>query len=256
MFKFNLNKKTVVVLSVVIFFFAALGIYFTVNDNNNTETTPSPTNSQQNFDFVKEDVSESDSAQYFESFGVGKLKVVTYGGPKSIKTSILRGQEYALLRNPVSVGGLELTVSNPQGDYYFAENSLGEKILYTEGDPESVFGYNEVGIISELLIRERIPSAEYYASYPIQELAEQSGFSPIRDDGASNRYLKTKYLKITNLNNNRQVIVEIDGRNSVEGTLYVSEATRRALLVDEGALGSFGLEIVDKENNSLGVVRR
>ena len=69
-------------------------------------------------------------------------------------------------------------------------------------------------------------------------------------------FLGTKYLRITNLNNNRQVIVEIDARNSIEDTLLISEATRRALLIDNGSLGSFSLEIIPQENNTLGVVRR
>lgn len=35
----------------------------------------------------------------------------------------------------------------------------------------------------------------------------------------------------------------------------ISEATKNALRVDNGSTGSFSLEIVEKENNSLGVVR-
>ena len=250
-----LSKRLIGIITVAVIFFAALGIYFTVNNEEETPTVE-PTNQQQNFDFVKEDVSKTDSSQYFESFGVGKLKVITYGGFRSVKTAVQGNREFALIRNPEEVGGLELVISNEQGDYYFAEDFMGEKIPYPDGEPESVFGYDQTGLVSGKIIRDRISSAEYYASYPTADLAKQSGFTVIGDNGASDRYLKSKYLRITNLNNNRQVIVEIDDRNPIEGTMYISEATRRALMVDEGSLGSFGLEIIEKENNSLGLVRR
>lgn len=248
------RTRLIIIISSIVLFFAALGIFFTVQDN--TESVPALENTNQNpeFDFVKEDEVRAD-AEYFETFGSSKLKVATYGGPADIKTTTQGSNEYALIRNPKNSGGLDFVLSNDLGEYYIAKDSVGEKIIFTEGNPDARFGYTDVGEVSGKFIRERIPSAEYYAAYPISELAVKSNFEVVGDEGASSRFLGTKYLKITNLNNNRQVIVEIDSRNHIEDTLLISEATRKALLVDNNILGSFNLEIVDKENNTLGIVR-
>lgn len=250
-----LNKKTIIIISIVVVIFAGLGLFFTLQNNSSEETLNQ--NTQANFDFVKEDqVSEGDSAEYFESFGLSKLKVTTYGGPADIKTLVQNNSEYALTKNPQSTGGLTFALSNEMGEFYFAQDENSSKILYPEGTSEGKFGYEDVGLVSGILTRERIPSAEYYAAYPSEDLSSQMGFEAYRDDGSTNRFLNSKYLKITNLNNNRQVIVQIDTRHDVEGSLLISEATRKALLVDNGIMGSFSLEVVEKENNTLGVVRR
>jgi hypothetical protein len=248
------KARLIIIITAIVIFFAALGIYFTVS-NSTPEQTPSSQTPEQQFDFVKEDEAK-DSAEYFENFGVGKLKVTTYGGEEDVRTSTQGANEYALIRNPKEVGGLEFSSSNSYGDFYFAKDVNGEKILFPEGTPDGKFGYNDEGEASGELIREKIPDTEYYAAYPISSLAQKSGFQAVGDEGSSSRFLGTKYLKITNLNNNRQVVVEIDARNSIEDTLLVSEATRKALLIDNGALGSFSLEIIPQENNTLGVVRR
>lgn len=248
------KTRLIIIITAAVIFFAALGIYFTVSNN-----TPEPAQENlipsQQFDFVKEDETQ-DSAEYFENFGVGKLKVTTYGGEDDIRTSTQGSNEYALIRNPRDVGGLEFSASNSYGDFYFAEDANGEKILFPAGSPDGKFGYNDIGEASGELIREKISDTEFYAAYPIKSLAQKAGFQPVGDEGSSSRFLGTKYLKITNLNNNREVIVEIDARNSIEDTLLVSEATRKALLIDNGAFGSFSLEIIPQENNTLGVVRR
>jgi hypothetical protein len=250
------RARLIIITTAAVIFFAALGIYFTVSKNT-PEAVPQNQIPSQQFDFVKEDQAQvQDSAEYFETFGVGKLKVTIYGGEGDIRTSIQGGNEYALIRNPKDIGGLEFSTSNSYGDFYFAIDGDGNKILFPEGSPDGKFGYNDVGEASGELIREKIPDTEYYAAYPTNSLAQKSGFQAIGDEGSSSRFLGTKYLKITNLNNNRQVIVEIDSRNTLEDTLLVSEATRRALMIDNGALGSFSLEIISPENNTLGVVRR
>lgn len=248
------KTRLILIIVAAVIFFAALGVYFTVSDNTQEQNSLSPV--QQNPEFVSEDVvKEETSVNDFETFGTTKLKVVTYGGVSDIKTALISQKEHALIRNPRNTGDLEFHKSDSFGEYYFAENSDGEKIEYTQGTPEGIFGIGDRGEVSGILILERNPSTEYYASYPIQELAKKYGFIAVRDDQTTNNFLKNKYLKITNLNNNRQVVVEIDSRNPIEDTLYVSEATRKALMIDENALGSFSLEIVDKQNNTLGVVR-
>lgn len=248
------KTRLIIIITAIIIFFAALGIYFTVS-NNTQDTSPQSQVPSQQFDFVKED-EVTDSAEYFDNFGVGKLKVTTYGGEGDIRTSTQGSNEYALIRNPKDVGGLEFSASNAYGDFYFAKDADGEKIIFPAGNPDGKFGYTDVGEASGELIREKISDTEYYAAYPISSLAQKSGFQAVGDEGSSSRFLGTKYLRITNLNNNRQVIVEIDARNSIEDTLLISEATRRALLIDNGSLGSFSLEIIPQENNTLGVVRR
>jgi len=248
------KTRLILIIVAVVIFFAALGVYFTVSDNTQDQNNLLPT--QQNPDFVSEDVVKEDTGvNDFETFGATKLKIVTYGGVSDIKTALSGQREFALIRNPRNTGDLEFHKSDSFGEYYFAENINGEKIEYTEGTPEGIFGIGDKGEVSGILISDRNTSTEYYASYPIQELAKKYGFIAVRDDPITNSFLKNKYLKIKNLNNNRQVVVEIDSRNPIEDTLYVSEATRKALMIDENALGSFSLEIVDKENNKLGVVR-
>lgn len=250
------KQKIIIGVSIIIIIFAIFGIIFTFQDRAQ-EPSPQTENapSEQSFDFVKEDTS-SDSAEYFESFGLNKLKINVYGGPSDIKT-ILKGQsEYSLIRNPKNIGGLEFVSSNEFGEYYFAKDSDGQNIIFKEGDANGRFGYSDVGEVSGVLVRERIPSAEYYAAYPTSELALKSGFALVEDTGIANRFLATKYLKIKNLNNNREVVVEIDSRNPVEDTLMISEATRVALGLDNNSLGSFELMLVEKENYALGVIRR
>lgn len=246
------RKKIIIIVFAIILIFAIFGFIFTITSKKEVETTQIDTE-QVSFDFVKED-EVSDSTEYFNSFGSSKLKVTTYGGSKDIRTSIQNKNEYALIKNPKNTGDLEFFSTDSYGDFYLAKDADGSKIIFTEGDPQGKFGYGEVGEVSGVLIQSRIPSAEYYAAYPINEFAIRSGFQAFADNGASNNLLQTKYLRITNLNNNRQVIVEIDTRNAIEDSLLISEATRKALHVDEGTLGSFNLEVVDKTNNTLGVV--
>lgn len=249
------NKQIIVIVGVIIVILAILGIYFTVQDANNAESLTQQNPEGQNFDFVKDDQSPT-TPDFFESFGLNKLELRVYGGPTDIKTSIQGGRELALLRNPKNTGGLDFAGSDSFGEYYFAEDINGEKITYTEGSSEGRFGYLDFGEVSGILIRERIPSAEFYAAYPTSELALKYGFPVIDNTGVSNRFLSTQYLKIRNLTNNREVIVEIDSRNTIEDTLLVSEATRVALGLDNNTLGSFDLQIVNREGHTLGVVRK
>lgn len=252
-----MNKQQIIIgVSVIIIIFAILGIIFTFQDRAEVSNTPSEnTQIEQTFDFVKDDTS-SEPEDYFESFGLNKLKINVYGGPKDIKTVAKNNIEYSLIRNPKNIGGLEFVSSNEFGEYYFAKDSEGQNIIFTAGDANGRFGYSDVGEVSGVLIRERIPSAEYYAAYPTSELALKSGFALVEDTGIANRFLATKYLKIKNLNNNREVVVEIDSRNPIENTLMISEAGRIALGLDNNALGSFELMLVEKENYTLGVIRR
>ncbi len=247
------NKIFIAALALVLVF-AIIGIIFTFRtpEAENTENNQVVT---QDFDFTREDTVQEDTETY-SNFGVNRLRVVSYGGASDIKTYTERTSEYALTRNPRNTGGLTFAASNDYGEFYFAINQDEQRIIFNEGTSEGKFGYEDVGEVSGTLIRERIPSAEYYAAYPISELALKAGFQQIPDTGAANNFLKDKYLKITNINNNRQVVVEIDTRNHIEDSLMISEATRKALLVDNGILGSFNLQIVDKEENTLGVVQR
>lgn len=247
------KSKLLLIGAAIVIFFAALGVYFTVSDNTNNDQT-SQVNTDNNFG-SEDVVEEKADPSYFESFGTSKLKVVTYGGPSDIKTALVGKTEYALIRNPTNTIDYTFYKSDSFGDYYFAEYVDGSRIEFPDGTPEGRFGYGDSGEVSQLSISDRNSSTEYYAAYPTQELATKYGFISFRDDAITNLFLKNKYLRIKNLNNNREVIVEIDSRNSIEDTLYVSEATRKALLIDEGALGSFSLEVVDKTNNTLGVVR-
>jgi hypothetical protein len=247
------KARLTIIITAIVIFFAALGIYFTVSDNSDTEIN---TSSNQDMSFTREDIVQQEATpEYFESFGTSKLKVVTYGGVSDIKTALINNKEYALIRNPKNTIDFEFYKSDSMGEYYFAEFADGSRLEFTEGTPEGKFGYLDFGEVSKINISERNSSTEYYASYPSQELAKKYGFVAIRDDAVTNNFLSSRYLKITNLNNNRSVITEIDSRNSIEDTLYISEATRRGLMIDNNALGSFSLEIVDKENNTLGVVR-
>lgn len=247
------RTRLIIIIAAIVIFFAALGIYFTIGNSN--EPQAETTTQTNDFDFVKEDETKSATPEYFESFGTNKLRITEYGGYSDIKTQQQGGIEYALIRNPTNTGGLDFAASNEFGEFYFAEDVGGDKIPYPDGTPEGRFGYLDFGEVSKVAISDRNPATEYYASYPSQELAKRSGFISIRDDGTANLFLNTRYLKITNLNNNRQVIVEIDSRNNIPDTLFVSEATRRALGIDNKSLGAFNLELVDKQNNTLGVVR-
>lgn len=252
-----MNKQQIIIgISVIVIIFAVLGIIFTFQDRAEQNSSQIENNTQeQSFDFVKDDTS-SETGDYFESFGLNKLKINVYGGPSDIKT-IQKGQsEYSLIRNPKNIGGLEFVSSNEFGEYYLAKDLDGQSIIFTEGDSNGRFGYGDVGEVSGVLVRERIPSAEYYASYPTSELALKSGFAVVEDTGVANRFLATKYLKIKNLTSNKEVVVEIDSRNPIEDTLMISEATRIALGVDNNSLGSFELVLVEKNNYTLGAVRR
>ncbi|MFA7193661.1 MAG: hypothetical protein WC087_01975 [Candidatus Paceibacterota bacterium] len=252
-----MNKQQIIIgVSVIIIIFAIFGIIFTFQDRAEVSNSPAENiPAEQSFDFVKEDTSSSPT-EYFESFGLNKLKINVYGGPKDIKTVIKNNVEYSLIRNPKSIGGLEFVSSDEFGEYYFAQDSAGENIIFTPGDASGRFGYGDVGEVSGVPIRERIPSAEYYAAYPTSELALKSGFTIVENTGVANRFLSTKYLKIKNLTNNKEVVVEIDSRNPIENTLMISEAGRIALGLDNNALGSFELVLVEKENYTLGAIRR
>lgn len=247
------RNKLIGIGFIIIGVFAIIGFLFFINKKDpvapqNNIVTPT-NNASENSS------TENESAEYFDSFGLGKLKIQTYGGPSDIKTITQKEIEYALLRNPQNVGGLEFAISDAFGTYYFAKDISGQKINFEKGEANGKFGFDEVSLVSGDLIKEKSSSTEYYAAYPTKNIALKSGIQPVEDTGTANRYLSTKYLKITNLNNNVSVITEIDTRNTEEGTLMISEATRNALKVDNGSTGSFSLEIVDQENNSLGVVR-
>lgn len=248
------RNKIILIIATGILVLAVFGVFFTLQDKEKQPAVVEGIIPEQNFDFVKED-KPSDTTEYFNSFGLGKLKINTYGGPSDIKVALKGSTKYALIRNPRETGDLEMAISNEFGEYYFAENADGEKIVFEGGSVDGRFGYLETGEVSQVLIQERIPSAEYYAAYPESELALKTGFEAVGDTGIANRFLSGKYLKIKNLNNNKEVIVEIDTRNTIEDSLLVSEATQKALGLDKNSLGSFSLELVSKENNTLGVVR-
>lgn len=247
------RNKIIGISIIIVSILAIVGIYFFFQDNKKVDTPVVSNDNTTVANNTFEELNETEP-KYFDNFGVGKLKIETFGGPKDIKTSIKNGVEYALFRNPENIGGLEFVLSNEMGNYYFAENLTGEKIIFEKGTAEGDYGYEKT-LVSERFIGDLNTQTEYYSAYPQKNIALKIGIQAIEDTGAGNRFLNSKYLKITNLNNNVSVITTIETRSEKEGSLLVSEATRKALKVDEGVLGSFNLEIVDKENNNLGIVR-
>ncbi|MDA8611257.1 hypothetical protein N9L18_00100 [Candidatus Pacebacteria bacterium] len=192
--------------------------------------------------------------------------IYSYGGERNVKTFIdgitneegdnaEEGFEYALIRNPSFVGGLELVITNPLGNYYFAEDELGNKIPFSGGSPNSRNGYEEVSAISRELLREKNTATEYFSAYPDFLSAQALGLVPVSDTGEANNLLKSRYLLITNINSNVSVVTEIDHRNEEQGTLLVSDLTRKKLGLDNGSTGNFRVELIPKEGQSLGVVR-
>jgi hypothetical protein len=208
---------------------------------------------------IQEEVITEETNQEGEVSFVGgsetDLTVISYGGARDIKTLDVSGEEYALLRNPKATGNLDLAVVDPYGNYYFAETDNGERIVFEEGTPEGKHGYEETGLVSNLLIRERNTFTEYFVAYPDSLSAQVEGLISVPDTGVANRFLKTRYLLIKNLNSNRSVIAEIDHRSNESGTLFVSEATRNALGLDNGTQGSLRIELVPAAPSTLGVVR-
>jgi hypothetical protein len=190
-----------------------------------------------------------------EELKTNLLTISSYGGSKDVKTIEINGYEFALTRNPKIVTDLNFAISNLLGDYYFAEDINGNKIIYKDGTPEGRFGINEVGLVSGKLTRTRNTQTEYFAAYPDLLSCEVLGLPPIEDTGQANNFLKTQYLKITNRNSNVSVIVEIDTRWNDSKTLLVSEAVRKSLGLDNEAKGNLELQLVPVEENKLGPIR-
>ena len=181
--------------------------------------------------------------------------LITYGGKEDIKTLEENGREYALLRNPPIVEGLVLAATDLYGDYYFAEDNNGERFVFTEGSPRGKHGYNDIGLVSKRLIRERNSATEYFAAYPKSLDGQAVGLVPVTDTGSSNTFLKSRRILITNLSSNISVVSEIDHRGGEQGSLLVSDLTRKSLGIDNGSTGHLRVELVPAENFNLGIVR-
>jgi hypothetical protein len=191
------NKLILIIASIVIFF-SALGVYFTIGDNSKN-TTIQNTQNIVDFDFVRDDVARRDTAQYFESFGSNRQRILVYGGSSDIRTFAQGQTRYGLIRNPRDVGGLEFIASNSFGEFYIAKDQEGNRIEFANGSPDGRFGLNDFGEVSGVFIGSRIPSAEFYAAYPIQNLATKAGFPVINDTGQANVFLNSKFLNLETL---------------------------------------------------------
>lgn len=185
----------------------------------------------------------------------GGVTVKYYGGPTDIKTATDGGVEYALVRNPVSTGGLTLAATEPSGSYYFALSPNGERIRFSDGDSKGLHGYDEVGLVSGLLVRDRFTTTEYFIAYPDSTSARNANFTDVPDTGVANRYLSTQFAKITNKNTGRSVVAQIDHRSNQAGVLLVSQAVGRELQLDNGATGNLSIELVPANQTTLGPVR-
>jgi hypothetical protein len=185
----------------------------------------------------------------------GGITVRYYGGPADIKTFIDKGIEYALLRNPENVGGLTFATRERDDNYYFVLDTEGNRIPYTKGDPKGMHGYTEIGLISEALVRERIPAIEYFISYPDATSARLANMQEIADTGIANRYLSSQVAVLTNKNTGKAVVAEIDHRSTQQGALLVSEAVGRELGLDNGSTGNIEVQLVPAESKTIGPVR-
>lgn len=185
---------------------------------------------------------------------VGGTTVRYYGGPADIKTVTERGTEYALSKNPPATGDLTLAATVGQDQYYFTTTADGERVPYTAGDSQGTHGYDEIGLVSGMFVRERIPAVEYFIAYPDSTSARVAGFPEIDDTGIANRFLATQVAKITNKNTGRIVIAEIDHRSTGDA-LLVSEAVGRELELTSGATGNLSVELVPFGSIPIGPVR-
>lgn len=185
----------------------------------------------------------------------GGITVKYYGGPTDIKTFVDRGIEYALVRNPENTGGLTFATRDREDSYYFALDEAGNRIEYTKGDQGGIHGYTEIGLISEKLIRERIPAIEYFIAYPDATSARLANMQEIADTGIANRYLLSQVAVLTNKNTGKSVIAEIDHRSSQQSVMLVSEAVGRELGLDNGATGNIEVLLVPAESRTIGPVR-
>ncbi|MEY2641192.1 MAG: hypothetical protein RL150_585 [Candidatus Parcubacteria bacterium] len=184
----------------------------------------------------------------------GGITVRYYGGPSDIRTLLERGTEYALIKNPAATGDLTLAATEGSNQYYFATNLAGERVAYTQGDSRGMHGYDEVGLVSGKLVRDRIPAAEYFIAYPDSTSARIANFPEIADTGIANRYLASQVVRITNKNTGRSVVAEIDHR-STDDELLISEAVGRELELTSGATGNLQLELLPFGSIPIGPVR-
>lgn len=243
------NKILLIIFAVLVIVIFGAVFYFFNNRDTNNESIP----------YVEETVAAERFVENNKDQLLGgttnNFAVLSYGGEKDIKTLEQNGQEYALVRNPSIVGGLDLVSTDPFGTYYFAEDDKGERIVFGEGSPEGKHGYDEIGLVSGKLIRDRNTSTEYFVSYPESLVAQAIGLIPVPNTGASNIVLKSRYLLIKNLNSNVSVVAEIDNRGGEQGVLLVSDLVRKSLGLDNGSKSNLSVELVPAEIYQLGVVR-
>lgn len=185
----------------------------------------------------------------------GGITVKYYGGASDIKTFTEAGVEYALVRNPSNTGNLTLATQQKDARYYFAIDTEEKRIPYTPGTPDGLHGYDEVGLVSETLIRERTPVIEYFIAYPDAVNARIANMKEIDDTGIANRFLASQAAILTNKNTGKSVVAEIDHRSNQKGVLLISESVGRALELDNGATGNIEVTLVPKESVTLGPVR-
>jgi hypothetical protein len=185
----------------------------------------------------------------------GGITVKYYGGSSDIKTITERGVEYALIRNPENVGDLTVVETTPDGSFYYALDSEGNKIQYPKGEAKGIHGYTEAGVVSGTLIRDRIPVTEYFIAYPDATSARLANFQEMPDTGTANRFLASQVAIITNKNTGASVIAEIDHRSSQQGTMLISEAVGRELGLSTGATANLLITLTPKESVTLGPVR-
>jgi hypothetical protein len=185
----------------------------------------------------------------------GGITVKYYGGAVDVKTVTEKGVEYALIRNPENVGGLTIVETTPDGSFYYALDNEGNKISYPKGEAKGIHGYNEVGLVSGTLIRDRIPATEYFIAYPDATSARLANFQEVPDTGIANRFLSSQVATITNKNTGVSVIAEIDHRSSQQGTMLISEAVGRELDLSTGATANLLITLTPKESVTLGPVR-
>jgi len=185
----------------------------------------------------------------------GGITVYAYGGPSDIKTLVTNNIEYALVRNPENVGGLELAAVDSGVSYFFALDNQGEKIPFTPGSPNGLHGYNEVGLVSGTLIQERNSYTEYFIAYPDATSARLAGMEEIPNTGVANKFLETQVAKITNINTGKSVVAEIDHRSSRENAVLMSRAVLRELGLQNGSTGNLSIELFQKDALTIGPVR-
>lgn len=185
----------------------------------------------------------------------GGITTYVYGGLSDIKTHLSGNTEFALIRNPSNIGGLELAIIDEGMPYFFALDSNGNKIPFSEGSPAGLHGYREEGLVSGVLIQERITDTEYFIAYPDATSARLASMEEIPDTGIANQFLATQVAKITNINTGRSVVAEIDHRSSRENAVLMSRAVLRELGLQNGSTGNLTIELFPKESLSIGPVR-